>query len=125
MTGCARRSARSVKVSNCRGRRGGADAIAEARRDSEFTNLVFRLRNLGEPRTSADVEALEELISIARSLLNQTAVGASGALAEDGCQSASQWCPSIGGWFAANHPPIRTGSSGAEIGQVSGWSIPA
>ena len=45
------------------------DGVAEADRGNQFANLVARLRNLGRPTRPADVAALEELISIARSLL--------------------------------------------------------
>ena len=42
---------------------------AEAGGGSDFANLVAQLRSLGQPRTPADREALEELLALATSLL--------------------------------------------------------
>jgi ParB family chromosome partitioning protein len=56
-------------------RQGQQAAVAVVARDgvaeggNQFANLVARLRNLGRPTTPADIAALEELISTARSLL--------------------------------------------------------
>jgi ParB family chromosome partitioning protein len=44
------------------------DGLSADRR-SQFSELVDRLRELGQPSTSAEVEAVEQLISVAKSLL--------------------------------------------------------